>query len=175
MGVDVKTLSRCNFCRSANLILVLLGTNPYPFNRLIDEVVRYADKTGENIVVQSGNTDVSSQAVHVSKYIEHDKLLEYIASADIVIAQGGFGSLQDCIKLAAHTVAVPRLQSLGESVDDQTEIVDALASEGLVIPLYDVSELESAIKLARALNINSEASSQLPLHIANTVTKLLGK
>ncbi len=153
----------------------MLGTNPYPFTRLVNAVIGWAEKNEEHIIVQSGNTPVESSKVEVHSFIEHNKIIELISKAEVVITQGGFGSLQDCMQQNARTIAVPRLISMSECQDDQTEIVKALADEKRVIPLHNVDELDVAIKSAKSMQIKSENNSQLAVHVSQTINTILGK
>lgn len=153
----------------------MLGTNPYPFTRLMDEVIKYAESSGDKVIVQSGNTPVTTDVVESYDFMPHEKLLDLMKSADVVITQGGFGSLQDCMTSAAKVVAVPRIREKGESMDDQTEIVKALAEEGLIIPLYDTSRLPEAITSARELSIKPEVEYKMTTHIAQIIKQMLGK
>lgn len=157
------------------MILVMLGTNPYPFTRLMDQVIKYAGISGEKVIVQSGNTPVTTDIVEAHDFMPHEKLLELMKIADVVITQGGFGSLQDCITSSAKVVAVPRIMENGESMDDQTEIVKALAEEGLIVPLYDTSRLAEAIASARELEIKPETEYKMATHIAQTIKQMLGR
>jgi len=152
----------------------MLGTNPYPFTRLVDGIIEWVSKTGERVVMQSGNTPVSSDKIEIFPFIEHEKIKELILEADIVISQGGFGSLQDCMEVNARTIAVPRMIEFGESIDDQTEIVNALAEENRAIPLYDVSELEHAIEMALNMKTEKHNTSKMPEHVAMTISEILG-
>ncbi len=157
------------------MILVLLGTNPYPFTRLADAIVKFAETSSEHIIIQSGHTPIVSDKLEVHQFIDHSKLLTLMSEATLVITQGGFGSLQDCMRLGIKTIAVPRSMKLGESLDEQTEIVDALAREGLVVPLYDVTQLESAIQTAMTKEVKASDTSRLPMHVASTIKELLSK
>lgn len=157
------------------MILVLLGTNPYPFTRLIDAIVQHADKTDEHFIVQSGYTPIDNSSLEVHQFIEHSKLLELMSEAKVVVTQGGFGSLQDCMRLGVKTIAVPRSKELGEALDEQNEIVDALANEGLVIPLYDTSQFDKALEKATLIQIKPSDTSELPTHLASTISEILGK
>lgn len=157
------------------MILVLLGTNPYPFTRLADAVVQLAETASEHIIVQSGHTPIDSNKLEAHQFIDHSNLLKLMTEATLVITQGGFGSLQDCIRLGVKTVAVPRSVELGEALDEQKEIVEALAKEGDVVPLYDVSQLEDSIQKALSMEVKTSDTSKLPLHVASTIQKLLGK
>ncbi|MCK5360234.1 MAG: hypothetical protein KAJ95_06380 [Gammaproteobacteria bacterium] len=152
----------------------MLGTNPYPFTRLIDKVIEWVEQTDEHVIVQSGNTPVPAGKIESYPFMPHSKITELMLQADVVITQGGFGSLQDCMQLGVKTVAVPRLIEKGESQDDQKEIVSALAEENLVVPLYDVEDLGDAINTARKLEIKSVVTTELPEHIAETVSRILG-
>ena len=64
---------------------------------------------------------------------------------------------------------------LGESMDDQTEIVEALAAEDLVVPLYDETGLAEAIRQAKEMKVQSVLEYELPGHIAATIDRLLDK
>lgn len=150
------------------MILVLLGTNPYPFDRLMMAMSLYARNTGTKVIAQSGNTP-SRPDIECYPFVDHSQLIKWISEADVVVCQGGFGSLSDCIARGAKTVAVPRRMSLGESMDDQEELVRAFAEEGLVVPVYDVSDLPRAIELAETIERSPPAPSKLPAHIAETI------
>ena len=162
-------------CRKADLILVMLGTNPYPFTRLLNKVIEWAQKTGEHVIVQSGNTPVPANTIEFHPFIEHSKIIDLMSQADVVITQGGFGSLQDCMQMGVKTLAVPRSIELGESQDDQSEIVRALAAENLLIPLYDIENFDYAIEDVRNIQVHASKKTQLPEHIAKTVSAILGK
>ena len=153
----------------------MLGTNPYPFNRLLDKVIEWSERTGEHVIVQSGNTPVLTEKIESYPFMEHSKIMKLMSEADVVITQGGFGSLQDCMQSGVKTVAVPRLIEMGESQDDQKEIVRALAEENLVIPLYEIENLDDVIEEARNIEVNSTMNYKLPEHIATTISGFLGK
>ena len=79
------------------------------------------------------------------------------------------------MQLGVSTIAVPRIKDLGESQDDQSELVDALAAEGLVVPLHDVNEFETALSEARTLKAAKVSDNRLLNHVADTVRSLLKK
>ena len=156
------------------MILVLMGTNPYPFNRLIQAVDELAEDTLEEVIVQSGSTPPPKGRLNCFPFASHSQLMKWIEQAEVVVAQGGFGSLSDCISVGARVVAVPRSIDLGESIDEQKELVMAFSREGLVIPVYDISELRSAVELARQAVPQQLSLGRLPEHIAATINKFLG-
>lgn len=151
------------------MILVLLGTNPYPFTRLVDAVIEWASENNEEVRMQSGHTTVTSPCIRAVPFVEHAQIIDWIDEATVVICQGGFGSLQDCIRRGARIVAVPRLPALGEGVDDQAELVGALADEGLVEPVYDVRALGKVIARARNRREYGSTMARLQERIAESV------
>lgn len=150
------------------MILVLLGTNPYPFDRLLAAMSQYAQRTGTKVIAQSGHTPEHAR-IDCRPFMSHGELLKLIDEAGVVVCQGGYGSLSDCISLGARTIAVPRNISYGECVDDQKELVQAFAAEGLVIPVYEMSELPQAIGRVETTPRKVLEKSQLPRHIAQTI------
>jgi len=151
----------------------MLGTNPYPFDRLLLAVDQWASSSGERVVAQVGHTATPVQCITCYEFIPHEKICELITDAEIVITQGGFGSLRDCLVAEKPTIAVPRLPEQGECQDQQTEIVDALAAEGRVIALYDTRELAHAIKKARNAHNILPYNSMIPEIVAEAVESLL--
>ena len=139
------------------MILLLLGTNPYPFNRLLDAVTTWAIEAGETVIAQTGHTtpDVRCKFVEYHDFVSHEKIVAWIDNAEFVICQGGFGSLKDCIANNKPVIAVPRYQQLNECQDSQKELVSALEEEGCIIPLYDVLDLERAIHEIRQFKIQN--------------------
>ena len=109
-------------------ILCLVGTNPYSFERLIS----YVDKTlgtKYNVIIQLGNTSYSPKNSVFFKYRKRSEILKLIKKADIVITQGGFGSMRDVLSCNKKLIAVPRLIELNECQGDQKELVEYYASK----------------------------------------------
>ena len=60
------------------MILVLLGTNPYPFHRLMSAVINWAEGHDEKVIVQSGNTPVNTKVIEFYDFVDHAKILDWI-------------------------------------------------------------------------------------------------
>ena len=105
------------------MILVLIGTNPYSFHRLAEAADRYAKECGEEMFIQLGHTDYSPVHSKYKRFLNKQELLEKIDDASLVISQGGFGSIADCLERGKRVVAVPRKPELKESPDRQEELV----------------------------------------------------
>lgn len=151
------------------MILVMLGTNPYPFTRLLKAVDEWSQKTGEKVIAQTGHTSVIGISLECHDFVGHDQILEWIYQAEFVISQGGFGSLKDCIEMGKPIIAVPRYIELGESLDSQLELVDDLSNEGRVVSLTDIRKLECSIDEVRKFEPRSYNESAIPDLVAEIV------
>lgn len=131
------------------MILILLGTSIYEFNRLLNEVQRCIDNgvINQEIIVQAGGTKFTSEQMKIFDLIAEDELEELMKKSDVIITHGGVGSIVSAVKLRKKVIAVPRLQKYGEVANDhQIQIIDNFAKEGFIIGIHDVSELEEALK-----------------------------
>ena len=72
-----------------------------------------------------------------------------IKEAEIIVTQGGFGSIADCLRVGKKVVAVPRKPEFKESPDRQEELVRELEKLGRLVGVYDIDELPEAIKKAK--------------------------
>jgi UDP-N-acetylglucosamine transferase subunit ALG13 len=147
------------------LILVLFGTSPYGFDKLAKAVEDFAVSSGEEMVAQSGNTNYCPKNVRCFDFMPREKLISLIDESELVITQGGFGSIMDCLDRRKKVVAVPRTMEAGECRHGglgQEELVRQLEKEGKVVGVYDVKNLPDAIKRARMLQPRFEANTVIP-------------
>ena len=137
------------------MILVLLGTNPYSFSRLAKAADTYAEKSKEKVFIQLGHTKYLPLTASYKEFLSKQDVKNKIDEAEIVITQGGFGSIADCLRADKKVVAVPRKTELNEAPDQQEELVRELEKLDRLIGVYDIDELPEAILKAR----NSEFKS----------------
>jgi len=156
------------------MILVLLGTGPFQFTRLLDAVDKWAQETNEKVVAQCGHTPSDKYDFECHTFVDHEVLIKLINRADVVVSQGGFGSLKDCLRAGKPTVAVPRDPQYGEVQGDQAELVDALEKEGWIVALKNMDKLGEAIKAACELKMPSDYSSDIPELVASEINEVLG-
>lgn len=174
MEAVAQILPESDLRGAAAVILVLAGTNPYPFTRLLRAIDEWSRFSGERVIAQSGHTPVEGLAIECHPFVSHAQILEWIAQADVVVCQGGLGSLRDCLKAGKPTVAVPRKPELGESQDLQSELVEALAQEGKVIAVDNIEHLAQAIEEARRMPIRKGEESRIPQIVADKIYSALG-
>jgi len=149
METVIKIFSESSIWRSIILILVLLGTNPYSFSRLAKAADTYAENSKENVFIQLGHTKYLPLRASYKDFLSKQDVINKISEAEIVITQGGFGSIADCLRAGKKVVAVPRKPELREATDQQEELVRELEKLGRLVGVYDIDKLPDAILKAR--------------------------
>lgn len=131
------------------MILVALGTQDLPFDRLLAQVDKLVEEgvIQEEVLAQTGFSTYRPRH-YVGKsmmpFAEFDQLLD---SCRFLIAHGGTGTLVGALKKGKKVIASPRLQKYGEHVDDhQTEIIGALAEAGMLLRVDEMEDLAAAVR-----------------------------
>lgn len=131
------------------MILVFLGTQDTPFERLLIELDKLIDekKIKQKVIAQIGTTKYESKNIKTFDFIIKEKMNELIEEADLIITHGGVGTITDCIKKEKKVIVVPRYKKYGEHTNDhQYQITKEFSEKGYIIPSYEVCDLLSAIK-----------------------------
>ena len=131
------------------MIFVTLGTQDKSFTRLLEAVDKAINKKiiKEEVIVQAGYTKYESQNMKVLNTIPKDEFLKLMDECSILITHGGVGSIFDGLKRNKKIIASPRLSKYNEHTNDhQIEVVEELAKEGYIIPIYDMEEMPKALK-----------------------------
>ena len=140
------------------MIFGMIGSNPYPFNRLNQCLSRLALERNERVIVQAGLLP-GPKGCESFDFAPRAKILEYIELADAVIMQGGYGSCLDVLSLGKTPIIMPRLIELAESNDDQTELTDFLVLHNVAIRVDSFKEIIDAVELVRMEKSNSHVMS----------------
>lgn len=150
------------------MIVVLTGTGPDTFERLIKPLDELARLRQWQIFIQLGHTSFEPQWCKYERFIERPRLMKIIEEAELVITHGGFGSMRDSLALGKSVVAIPRRFDFNEVQDDhQEELVNELERKGFVIGVRDMGDLEGAIERARNFSPGTVPKSRIPQLIAN--------
>src|SRR5437763_9602885 len=132
------------------MIFVTVGNATQSFPRLLRAMDDLAGQglNGESVVMQSGTPDY--RAVHCSQrdYFPAEEFVNLIQTARVVVCHGGAGTLHHVFQAGKVPVVMPRRAKYGEHVDDQFQLVKAVAAAGRIIPAYEPEDLPAA--LARA-------------------------
>lgn len=101
------------------LIVVTVGSDSHPFDRLIDWVDEWQDQRGGDVtlVVQHGQAHPPRHG-QARPFIPYEELQQLIAHAAVVACHGGPGTIDECLQAGLRPITVPRSRRFGEAVDD---------------------------------------------------------
>lgn len=131
------------------MILILLGTQDKPFERILKAVENAKEKgiIKDKLIAQIGCTKFQSDKIETFDFISKEELQEYIKEARIVITHGGVGIITECIENGKKVIVVPRLKKYKEHTNDhQLQITKEFASKKYVLPLYDTRNINKVLE-----------------------------
>ncbi len=144
------------------MILVLLGTQDKPFNRLLDAILKEINKGNikDKVIAQIGSTVFESDKIKTFDFIDKQEIKELICKAKFIITHAGVGTITDCIRENKKVIVVPRIKKYGEHTNDhQLEITKEFALKKYVLPVYDVKNLSKALKEIKDFKPNKYESN----------------
>jgi UDP-N-acetylglucosamine transferase subunit ALG13 len=127
------------------MIFVTVGTMvQFGFERLVRAA---AALPLEEVVLQHGPVEPPAGVTRAVPFMSLPETIEHVRRADVVVSHGGVGSVLCALRFGHVPVVVPRLKRWGENVDDhQVDLVQALAAQDRVIPVWDIAELPEAVR-----------------------------
>jgi UDP-N-acetylglucosamine transferase subunit ALG13 len=130
---------------STPLVLITVGTDHHPFERLIGWVDRWDPPAPVRVVVQYG-TAVPPRAAEGISFLTPDEFAALLETADAVVCSGGPGAIMETRAAGLRPIVVPRRASLGEHVDDhQRAFADFMAGRDLITLVDDEPGLRAAL------------------------------
>ncbi|WP_405434513.1 glycosyltransferase [Micromonospora sp. NBC_00617] len=132
-------------------MLVAVGTDKHPFDRLVDWLARWHAHAGPvGLTVQHGHTTVPPLPGAVP-FLGHDALQQAMADADLVVCHGGPATILEARRHGHLPIVVPRDPSLGEHVDDHQQLfARRLGAAGLVALCETREALHDALAAGQA-------------------------
>ncbi len=131
------------------MIFASFGNVPKDFSRFARALDAFAGAAEEKVYVQYGYTLFSFRNAVGIQFLTHDELMDYIRKADVVVLQGGWGTISEALLLHKRIVAVPRRPPL-EHNHEQGDLIRKLEDLGCVIGVYDEKDLPEKIERARS-------------------------
>jgi UDP-N-acetylglucosamine transferase subunit ALG13 len=130
---------------SAALVLVTVGTDYHPFDRLVGWIDRWEPPAPVRVVVQYG-TAVAPHTADGAAFLAPDELATLLDAADAVVCAGGPGAIMEARAAGLRPIVVPRRASLGEHVDDhQRAFAEFMSGRDLVTLADDEVALHRAL------------------------------
>jgi UDP-N-acetylglucosamine transferase subunit ALG13 len=120
------------------MILVTIGTNEQPFDRLVRAAARL--DTVESLVVQHGSSRVPHGRGKWVDFVSFEELTARMVEARVVVCHAGVGSIMLARRCGKRPIVVPRRLHLGEAVDDHQLALGRRLHEGGVVTLLEDEE-----------------------------------
>ena len=98
------------------MIFVTLGTQNFPFNRLLEMVDRLVAEgvIEDKVFAQAGHSTYVPQNYSCAAFLDSADYSRYMTEADLVIAHAGVGTIMNCLSNHKKLIVVPRTQRFGE-------------------------------------------------------------
>jgi UDP-N-acetylglucosamine transferase subunit ALG13 len=162
------------------MIFVTVGTARQPFTRLLEAVDALAatpEFREQAFFVQTGHADFEPRHCEWKKFLDRDEFLDCMERAEMVVCHGGGACILQANKSGKVPVALPRLGSLDEALDDhQVDLVATLEQDGRAVALEDPTELAAALERARELTRTAKPAreSDMVRLVCNAIEELIG-
>ena len=144
------------------MILLLLGTQDNPFNRLL-EAVDKAINDGyikEEVIAQIGFTKYKSKNIKTFELIPKEEYENIIGRADLIITHAGVGSILTGLNKNKKVIAAARLKEYGEHTNNhQLQILNELYKKGYILRLDDFNDLPKVLEKAKTFKPNKYKSN----------------
>ena len=114
------------------MIFFTLGTEQYPFQRMVDAADLVAEALpDEEVFVQIGKHPDPPERAAYERWLSYPDFAARVRDARVVVTHAGAGSLLSCAWIGKVPITAPRLHRFGEHVDDhQTELAARMAERG---------------------------------------------
>ena len=144
------------------MILVTVGSQKFQFNRLlkkIDELIDEGIITGK-VFAQIGVSNYIPKNYEYIDFMSQDEFSNKMNECDMVITHAGTGAIVNAVKKEKKVIAVARLAKYGEHVDDhQTQLIKEFEELNFIEPVYEIDDLEKAIKESKNKDYNKYISN----------------
>ena len=129
------------------LVVVTVGTDHHPFDRLVRWVDAWASTAGPSVecFIQTGTSSVVPRSAAWAPYASRDELRALMARAAAVVCHGGPATIMDCRRAGVKPIVVPRRRAFGEHVDDHQVLFARRSARSGDVDLVESEERLRAI------------------------------
>jgi UDP-N-acetylglucosamine transferase subunit ALG13 len=126
------------------MILVSVGTNEQPFDRLV--AAAGALVGSEPVIIQHGASRLRPPHADCREFMPFEQIEQLVVLSRAFVCHAGVGSIGVALRLGRRPIVLARRAHLGEAVDDhQVPFARRLARAGMVDLVDDVPGLERAL------------------------------
>ena len=134
------------------MIFVAVGTQKFPFNRLlkaVDDLIGQGVLSGE-VFAQIGHSDYVPRHYAYQRFLPREEFQSRINDCDLLITHSGVATIIAGLKLHKPVVVVPRHAQFGEHVDDhQVQIAESFSEKNLLVMCKQPDDLAEAVAYAK--------------------------
>lgn len=133
------------------MILMTLGTIPFPFDRAVIwlRILLNSGVINEPIFLQYGNSDISAVKEHplvtLEQTIPSSRLIQLVDESRLVVSHAGQGSTKMLAAKKARFILLPRLKKYGEHIDDHQLLFAQSVAQFGVYYFMSVEDLQKGI------------------------------
>ena len=134
------------------MIFVTVGSQKFPFNRLLQKVDQLLAQgvITEEVFAQTGASDYLPRHFQYQAFCAREQFSALMERCSVMITHGGAGTMVEAVKRRKRTIVVPRLASYGEHVDDhQLQLLEQFQRLNLVHACLDLEQLPQALETVR--------------------------
>lgn len=117
-GVEPATSDRSAGPQAPAAVIVAVGTDHHPFDRLVEWVDAWAADHPETSVLVQRGTSAETEECRSVELLPHPELCERFAKAVAVVSHGGPSTVMDARMAGRLPIVVARNPANGEHVDD---------------------------------------------------------
>ena len=135
------------------MIYVMLGTEKYPFIRLLNWMDRLKQEgiIEDSVLVQAGSThkkyNYISEGIKEFDFVKHSEMNEHIDKARLVVGHAGVGGFLHVLSEGKIPLLIPRRLEKGEHLDNhQIDLVKMLHREYDMPFILTYKEFKEVIK-----------------------------
>ena len=145
------------------MILVTVGACDLPFDRLVMAVDSLATSGifTEEVFAQIGHSKTPTGKLPFARFLSYEEINARADDANLIITQGGPGSIMLALGRGKIPIVVPRQKMFGEMVDNhQVLFTQKLASENKILLVHDIADLKDAYLSYQQRTATMEVSAQ---------------
>ena len=134
------------------MIFVAVGTQKFPFNRLLKKIddLKEQGVLADQVFAQTGHSDYIPRNYGYKDFLSQEEFHSAIADCDILITHSGVATIISGLKLGKPVVVAPRFAVFGEHVDDhQLQIAQSFSDKNFVLMCRDLEGLADTVNQAR--------------------------
>jgi len=136
---------------TSRLVLVVVGTDHHPFDRVVDWADDWAATHPDARVLVQYGTSRPPTTAEGHDLLPVDELTTLMSEATVVVCHGGPGTIMGAREAGHVPIVVPRRSDLGEHVDDhQVRFATRMAAAGQVHLATDQPTVSGLLERAEA-------------------------